>query len=322
MSAIIGTDLAVAADWLRRGELVGLPTETVYGLAGNALDPAAVAKIFHVKQRPAFDPLIMHFPDLAALEPFVTGITPAARQLAERYWPGPLTLVFPRRDVVPDLVTAELDSVAVRVPRHPLALGLLRSVDFPLAAPSANPFGYVSPTRPDHVTRQLGDQIPYVLDGGPTVIGLESTIVSFAGSEPRLLRRGGLALEELEDALGQTLVVNTHSSSNPAAPGMLAQHYSPGVPLALLPELSDEALESKVRTAPEVAFLVFGRPGLADYENVFDLSTAGDLREAAARLFATLRQLDELDFQRIFAELLPERGLGRAVNDRLRRAGA
>lgn len=324
-TATIGTDLSVAETYLRRGQLVGLPTETVYGLAGNALDPLAVARIFKTKERPAFDPLIMHLPSLEAAEIYVLNIPDLARKLAASYWPGPLTMVFKRRSLVPDLVTSGLDTVAIRVPRHPLALALLERLDFPLAAPSANPFGYISPTRPEHVRQQLGEKIPYILDGGPCTIGLESSIISFASAEPVLLRKGGLAIEDIFATLGTTIKVNTRSSSNPIAPGMLVSHYAPRTPLSLLSkeDLATSLVhENKIKPG-KIAHLVFGGDReFRDDDRVFDLSPTADLTEAASNLFATLRQLDELDCQEIRTALLPEIGLGRAINDRLRRAAA
>lgn len=314
MQTTIGTDLYQAAELLRSGELVGMPTETVYGLAGNALNETAVAKIFAVKERPSFDPLIMHLPDLAAVDRYVTNVPAAARRLAEGFWPGPLTMVFPRRKNVPDLVTAGLDTVAVRVPQHDLARSLLAALDFPLAAPSANPFGYISPTSAAHVAQQLGGKIPYVLDGGQCRVGLESTIVSFADGTPVVLRKGGIALEELFEALGGEVPVKTHSSSNPEAPGMLARHYSPGVPFYL-------AGDPGIPPAAELARIVFGEPN-APEKGTYSLSETGNNSEAARNLFGLLRQLDAADYQGIVANLLPESGLGRAVNDRLRRAAA
>lgn len=323
MHAIIGTDVQAAASLLRAGELVGMPTETVYGLAGNALNTAAVANIFAVKERPAFDPLIMHLPDLESVAKYVTAVPETAIALAETYWPGPLTMVFKRKDCVPDLVTSGLDTVAVRIPNHPLALALLKELDFPLAAPSANPFGYVSPTRAAHVQKQLGHKIPYILDGGPCTIGLESSIISFAGPEPIMLRKGGLPLEEVESILGKPLAVNTHGSSNPQAPGMLAQHYSPGAAFELLKETDEQSLRQRIDAAPDDhAFMLFAAGALGNDKRVFDLSPKGDMAEAASQLFAIMRTLDEAHYTRILACLLPEAGLGRAINDRLRRAAA
>ncbi len=314
----LGTDLQKAKKLLEAGDVVGIPTETVYGLAGNALNADAVVRIFSVKNRPSFDPLIVHTDSLEKVETFVQPIPEPARRLAEAFWPGPLTLVLPRRPPVPDLVTAGLDTVGVRVPNHPLTLGLLRQLDFPLAAPSANPFGYISPTTAQHVADQLGDQIPYVLDGGPCRIGLESTIVGFEDGKPIVYRLGGLALEQLEAVVGP-VSVRSHSTSNPNAPGMLSSHYSPRRPFRLMSV--EEAL--KMVPAERLGALAFRETSpLAPMPQQRVLSPTGEISEAAKNLFAALRALDGLDVDLIVGELLPETGLGRAVNDRLRRAAA
>lgn len=316
--AQLGADVAQAIHFLQRGDVVGIPTETVYGLAGNALNPDAVLRIFSVKARPAFDPLIVHTDSLEKAESFVETIPEPARRLAEAFWPGPLTLVLPRRPVVPDLVTSGLDTVGVRVPNHPLTLDLLRRLDFPLAAPSANPFGYISPTTAQHVADQLGGQIPYVLDGGPCRVGLESTIVGFENGQPVVYRLGGLALERLEAVAGP-LAVRSHSTSNPKAPGMLSSHYAPRKPFRLVP------VAEALRTVPahRLGALRHREPAPEIPEkNQFVLAPTGEAAEAAKNLFAALRRLDGLDVDMIVGELLPETGLGRAVNDRLRRAAA
>ncbi|QMW06449.1 L-threonylcarbamoyladenylate synthase [Spirosoma foliorum] len=312
--AQIGTNTQLAKEFLEAGNVVGIPTETVYGLAGNAFNLDAVLKIFQVKNRPSFDPLIIHTDSLEKLDQFVTDIPEPAQKLAEVYWPGPLTLLLPKRDLIPDLVTAGLPSVAVRIPNHPLTLDLLRSLDFPLAAPSANPFGYISPTTAQHVADQLGDQIPYILDGGPAGVGIESTIVGFENNQATVFRLGGMALEQIEQVVGP-VSVQTHSTSNPKAPGMLSSHYAPRKPLILVaaghtPEPNERA-----------GALVFREPfgGIStDHQRI--LSPTGDLNEAAKNLFAHLRALDTLPIDIIYAEPLPNQGLGWAMNDRLRRA--
>lgn len=314
----IGTDLTTAKQLLERGEVVGIPTETVYGLAANALEPDAVVKIFGVKNRPSFDPLIVHTDSLEKVASFVEDIPAHARLLAERFWPGPLTLLLPKKPLIPDLVTSGLDTVAVRVPNHPLTLELLRALSFPLAAPSANPFGYISPTTARHVADQLGDQVPYILDGGACRVGIESTIIGFTETGPVVYRLGGMALEQIEAVTGP-LSVRDHSTSNPKAPGMLSSHYAPRKPFVLKP-----VEELLARYAPErIGALAFQHISpLIPSENQQFLSPAGDFAEAAKNLFAAMRQLDALDIDVIAAELLPEQGLGRAVNDRLRRAAA
>lgn len=314
--AQIGQDIRIAKVYLERGNVVGIPTETVYGLAGNALNPEAVLTIFRVKNRPRFDPLIVHTDSLEKVEQFVSAIPDAARRLAETGWPGPLTLLLPKRDLIPDLVTAGLPTVAVRIPAHPLTLALLASLNFPLAAPSANPFGYISPTNAGHVADQLGDQVPYILDGGPARVGLESTIVGFETAIPTIYRLGGMDPEQIEGLIGP-VNVRTHSTSNPQAPGMLSSHYAPRKPLILL------APGTTPPPGERTGALAFREPfGGLRHENQRVLSLTGDLAEAAKNLFAYLRALDALDLDVLYAEPLPNAGLGQAMNDRLRRAGA
>lgn len=317
--AVIGQDIYYAKRLLEQGELVAIPTETVYGLAANALNTRALARIFEVKRRPRFDPLILHIRQTDELPLWVEHIPATLQKLAEQFWPGPLTLVLPKRPHVPDLLTAGLPTVAIRVPAHPLTQALLQQLTFPLAAPSANPFGYVSPTQATHVAKQLGEQLAYILDGGPCQVGLESTIVGWDDTQccPKVLRLGGLSLEALEAVAGPLLVQN-HSSSRPAAPGMLTQHYAPGKPVFL--SLS-EALQHY--QAHQLASIVLSEP-LAELpiQHQLILSPSGQLHEAAQRLFAALRQAEQLDVQAIVAPLVPELGLGRAINDRLRRAAA
>ncbi|WP_338876405.1 L-threonylcarbamoyladenylate synthase [Spirosoma sp. SC4-14] len=310
----IGTDVHVAAEFLEAGNVVGIPTETVYGLAGNALNPDAVLTIFRVKNRPAFDPLIVHTDSLQKVRQFVADIPEPAHQLAQAFWPGPLTLLLPKRDLIPDLVTSGLPTVAVRIPRHPLTLKLLHLLNFPLAAPSANPFGYISPTTAQHVADQLGDQVPYVLDGGPASVGLESTIIGFEEGQATVFRLGGMAIEQIEAVIGP-VSVRTHSTSNPKAPGMLSSHYAPRKPLILLQPGESPTPNNRAGA------LVFREPfgGIReDHQRV--LSPTGDLNEAAKNLFAHLRTLDSLPVDVIYAEPLPNQGLGWAMNDRLRRA--
>ena len=312
--AQIGTDRQAAKEFLEAGNVVGIPTETVYGLAGNALNPDAVLTIFRVKNRPSFDPLIIHTDSLEKIHQFVTNIPEPAQLLADQFWPGPLTLLLPKRDLIPDLVTSGLPMVAVRIPNHPLTLALLRSLDFPLAAPSANPFGYISPTTAQHVADQLGDQVPYILDGGPAGVGIESTIIGFENNVATVFRLGGMALDQIERVIGP-VTVRTHSTSNPSAPGMLSSHYAPRKPLRLL------APGESPHPQERAGALVFREPfGGLQPENQRVLSPTGDLNEAAKNLFAHLRSLDTLPIDVIYAEPLPNEGLGFAMNDRLRRA--
>ncbi len=316
--ATIGTNLQEARKLLEAGQVIGMPTETVYGLAGNALNLQAVTRIFEVKNRPSFDPLIVHSSSREKVSQFVREFPPTAKLLAEVFWPGALTLLLPKTNAVPDLVTAGLDTVAVRIPNHPLSRQLLQELDFPLAAPSANPFGYISPTQAIHVQTQLGEKIPYILDGGPSQVGIESTIVGFEGGEVIVYRLGGIAVEDIEKIAGKVRVM-AHSSSNPKAPGMLKSHYAPRKPVFTT---GFETL-TKQYSPEQIGILAFQEP-FAEIPgtNQFILSPEGSTSLAAQRLFAGLRHLDGLPISVIFAELLPEKELGRAINDRLRRAAA
>lgn len=316
VNTTIGPDIGHAADLLRAGEVVAIPTETVYGLAANAFDEVAVLKIFQAKQRPAFDPLIVHVHDRAQAGRLAAQLPPGATVLMERFWPGPLTLVLPKAGRVPDLVTSGLDTVAVRMPAHPKALQLLRLLHFPLAAPSANPFGYVSPTTAQHVADQLGGKIPYILDGGPCTVGVESTIIGWereAGTWV-LYRPGGTPIEAVEAVIGA--VGTAQKQVLPASPGMLESHYAPRKPVfiggvnALL----------NAHAGKRIAVISFARRHDAMYNEI--LSATGDLAEAARNLFAALRTLDNSDADVILAEVFPQEGLGAAINDRLRRASA
>lgn len=318
MDTNIGSDLSLAVQLLRDGHLVGIPTETVYGLAGNALNPAAVASIFEAKNRPSFDPLIVHISDASEVMRYAVAFPEAARRLATLFWPGPLTLLLPRHASIPDLVTSGLDRVALRVPAHGLALQLLKALDFPLAAPSANPFGYVSPTSAQHVVDQLGGRIPYVLDGGPCAVGLESTIVGFEADDMVVYRLGGLSLEVMEAEVGPVRLA-LNQSGNPSAPGMLTSHYAPRKQL-FLGDL--EALIERFdgRRLGILRFQQSTQTTNAVLEEI--LSENGNLAEAAQRLFGALRRLDAADVDLILAEPVPQTGLGMAINDRLRRAAA
>lgn len=315
--AIIGKDIQEAKRFLTEGELVAIPTETVYGLAGNALNPTAVLSIFDVKNRPSFDPLIIHTDTLEKLEAWVEYFPPQALQLANSFWPGPLTLLLPKKKIIPDLVTSGLDTVAVRIPDHALTRELLSQLDFPLAAPSANPFGYISPTNAQHVADQLEEKIPYIVDGGECNVGVESTIIGFENDVPTVYRLGGLALEEIIEVIGEVNLLS-HSTSNPQAPGMLKSHYAPRKLLQL--KSKQEMVQSSTSS---IGYLFFEKPSSEiKSEHVRILSDKGDVKEAAHHLFAYLRELDSLPVEEIWAEMVPEIGLGRAINDRLRRAAA
>ena len=312
-------DLARAAELLRSGEIVALPTETVYGLAADALNEAAVHKVFEAKGRPFLDPLIVHVPDLDAL----AGVAVPDARLSElaAFWPGPLTVILPRRECVPDLVTAGKSTVAVRIPAHPLFREVLRLSGRPLAAPSANPFGYVSPTTADHVRDSLGGRCPWIVDGGPCAHGVESSIVDLTQPDRvRLLRPGPISLERLQAALGPIDVV-THATSQDAAqdaPGMLERHYSPNIPVLLFER------GAPIPTLPPGAALVLQarRDKLPPRTRDYYLSERGDAEEAAHALFALLRRIDREHHSIIVAELAAPAGIGAALNDRLRRAAA
>jgi L-threonylcarbamoyladenylate synthase len=313
----ITQDIAAAIAVLQRGGLVAIPTETVYGLAAHALDPLAVARIFEAKNRPHFDPLIVHIADADQLSELVTHVPPIARRLMDAFWPGPLTLVLPKTDRVPDLVTAGLPSVAVRMPDHPVARELLRRSRLPLAAPSANLFGRISPTTAQHVVDQLADRIDLILDGGPCRVGVESTILHVGESGPlKLLRPGGIPVEAIESLTGPLETVQSnHDDAPQLAPGMLTSHYAPRKPTTLVAsfeEIADKSQTGILSLTPPPTPKQFGA--------VEALSPNGDLSIAAANLFAALRRLDASDVKQIAVKLCPEVGLGRAINDRLRRA--
>lgn len=322
----INTDISQAVEWLQSGECIAIPTETVYGLAANALNPAAVVRIFEIKNRPAFDPLIVHVSGLEQAQRYAADFSPPLQMLAEKYWPGPLTILVPKREVVPELVTSGLPRVALRAPAHPVAQCLLQELHFPLAAPSANPFGYISPTSAQHVFDQLQGKIPYILDGGPCQVGVESTIVGFENEQVVVYRLGGLALEAIEQIVGPVRV-ELNQSSNPAAPGMLKSHYAPKKPLFGSGRWRLDGGQWMVDNGQltvdgrRIGVLTFKpRTDLPEHALQISLSESGDLAEAAQNLFAALRTLDQADIDLILAESLPEKGLGRAINDRLRRA--
>lgn len=318
MNCPVGVDVAHAARLLRDGKLVSFATETVYGLGANALDVNAVARVFAVKNRPHFDPLIVHIAERSWLPRLVASWTETAERLANRFWPGPLTLVLPKTEMVPDLVTSGLPSVAVRMPSHPLALELLRLADVPVAAPSANLFGQLSPTRAEHVVERLGDQIDYVLDGGPCSVGVESTVLLLEPDRAVLLRPGGVSLEAIEAVIGTVALPSRETTSNHEAtpsPGMLPQHYAPRTPLTVVED------PSQVSSPERCGLLTLQpHPAAARFVAVEVLSASGDPTEAAANFFAALRRLDAASVERIIATPFSNQGLGRALNDRLSRA--
>jgi len=312
----VSTDRAAAVELLRKGEIVALPTETVYGLAADALNPIAVAKIFEVKERPRFDPLIVHLPDRAWLER-VAKICSADRQLIEelidRFWPGPLTLVLSKREIVPEIVTAGLDTVAVRISSHRVFSEIIRAFAGPLAAPSANRFGRISPTTAQHVMDDLNGRIPLVVAAGPTMHGIESTIVAIRTGKIEILRRGPITAEQLS-IFGKVNIVTAEKVS---APGQLPSHYAPKTPLRLVEDF-DSFLPKPNQRCALLAWNAIEND--ERFIAIRNLSGGKDLREAAANLFRYLRELDGLDVDLIVAEPVPDQGLGAAIMDRLRRA--
>lgn len=301
--------IAQASALIRQGDLVAIPTETVYGLAGDATNDRAVARIFEVKARPRFNPLIVHVLDREAAAGHAV-LNDDATRLAKIFWPGPLTLVLQRRSDcrISRLASAGLDTIALRVPAHPVARALLQRSGLPLAAPSANPAGRLSPTEAAHVATMLGERVKLILDGGPCRFGIESTVVDASGSNTALLRVGAIAAGDIEAQLGQALIV---AGSGPArSPGMQLRHYAPRIPIRIDVD----------RVAPTEALLAFGPTPLAGAAETLNLSPTGDTTEAAANLFAMLHRLDDPRFTAIAVMPIPERGLGIAIRDRLQRA--
>jgi len=309
---IVNQDIDIAAGYIREGRLVAFPTETVYGLGANALNPLAVAKIFELKERPSFDPLIVHIASVDDLDKLTVNKDSRVLQLAEKFWPGPLTIVLPKSDIVPDIVTSGLDTVGIRMPNNPIALELIRKAGCPIAAPSANKFGRVSPTTAQHVKKQLPN-VDYILDGGKTQVGIESTIITLNEKGFEILRHGVITREDLES------VVPFHSgrdtSDSIVAPGMLKSHYSPNKPLYFL---GDVHLNDMQRS--NAGLLSFNTTDTEGYKMVIPLSTSGNLREYAVNLFAAIHKMEESDVEYIVAEPVEEHGIGLAIMDRLRKA--
>lgn len=315
---MITSDIATAAAALRRGEVVAIPTETVYGLAANIGDEAAVRKVFTIKNRPLHNPLIVHISGSEALSDVTVNVPETAKMLAQQFWPGPLTLLLQKRPDVPDIITAGKPTVAVRVPDHPLTLQLLAALEFPLAAPSANPFGRISPTDADQVEQYFGDAVPVVLDGGRCTRGIESTIVGFDSEKPVIYRLGSIPREEIEALLGHSVPVRNQAAAAPDAPGMLPKHYAPRTPLVL----TDDVPTTIQRLGHKrMGALLFRHP-LTNVRITHQvvLSASGDLAEAAFRLYAALHELDNAGLDCIVAERLPDVGLGQTINDKLERA--
>jgi L-threonylcarbamoyladenylate synthase len=313
----ISTDRAAAVELLKRGEIVALPTETVYGLAGDALNPIAIAKIFEAKERPRFDPLIVHLPDrdwLKKIVDFPAQDRGLIFELAEKFWPGPFTMVLPKREIIPEIVTAGLETAAVRISAHPVFAEIIEAFGKPLAAPSANRFGRISPTTAQHVLRELDEQIPLIVDAGPTRHGIESTIVAVCDGKIDILRRGPITAEQLSE-FGKIDIVTP--ADKISAPGQLSAHYAPKTPLRLI----DDAKSFSTAEKKRVGLLAWNPVGSEEnFLEIRRLSERQDLREAAANLFRCLHELDELDLDLIVAERVPRQALGAAIMDRLERA--
>ncbi|KGL62750.1 L-threonylcarbamoyladenylate synthase [Polaribacter sp. Hel1_85] len=313
---IISKDIQKAIQLLTKEELVAIPTETVYGLAGNIFSEKAIKSIFSTKKRPFFNPLIVHIPSVESLKDIITHVPKKAKLLADAFWPGSMTLVLKKNAKIPDLITAGKGTVAVRVPNHPLTLELLKQLPFPLAAPSANPFGSISPTKPEHVERYFKNDIQMVLDGGSCKNGIESTIIGFENDKPIIYRLGALALEDIEAVVGKISIKNKKEES-PDAPGMLARHYAPSTRTFLVDNVADEV---KKHLGKKIGVLVF-KNSLNDTSlTEIRLSEKGSMQEAASKLYDSLHELDHQKLDVIIAERFPEFGLGKSINDRLQRA--
>lgn len=307
-------EITRAATIIKDGGIVAFPTETVYGLGADATNPKAVAKIFEAKQRPRFDPLIVHVADLSQIDQIVTSVPKSATTLIEKFWPGPLTLILPKKDTIPDIVTSGLDGVGIRMPANETARTMISLSEKPIAAPSANKFGSISPTCAAHVSEQLGSNVDMILDGGNCNIGVESTIISFMQEKPVLLRPGGLPVEMIESVIG-TILIPDPTDYHHASPGRCLRHYAPLTPLKFGSNITIP--EGNLR----IGLLSLKPPAHAEgFTRVEVLSQSGDLNEAACNLFATLRRLDSAKLDLIIAEKVADTGLGRAINDRLYRA--
>ena len=314
---MITRDIKKARVELESGGIIALPTETVYGLAGNALNKQAVEKIFSTKKRPRYNPLIVHIKSAASLPEVAREIPEKARQLADVFWPGPLTLVLKKHARIPDAVTSGKDTVAVRVPDHPLTLELLGKLDFPLAAPSANPFGSISPTTAAHVERYFGEQLKVILDGGDCRKGIESTIVGFENGKPIVYRLGSLSIEAIQEAVGNVSIQSKNEDQAPQAPGMLLRHYAPTTETLLTEDVNREVRE---QSGKKIGLLLFRDRNKLEVAHQEVLSPSGDLDEAAKNLYAAMHRLDGLGLDLIIAERLPDKNLGKTINDKLERA--
>ncbi|MDF1695393.1 MAG: L-threonylcarbamoyladenylate synthase [Saprospiraceae bacterium] len=314
---IISKNIDQAVEILNGENLVAIPTETVYGLAGNIFSEVAIQKIYKLKQRPLFNPLIVHTYSIDKVKEYVDDFPEKARLLAAHFWPGSLTMVLKKKSIIPDWITSGKDTVAVRIPDHPIVSGLLKALDFPLAAPSANPFGCISPTSPKHVKDYFDGSLKMVLDGGICKNGIESTIIGFENGEPVLYRLGSISIEEIEDVVGEVIVRNKKEVA-PDAPGMLARHYAPNTRTFLVENIQDFIHQFENKRIGVLSFKKEIKAPQIVHTEV--LSSSGDLKEAASSLYAALHSLDKLNLDMIVAEQMPLIGLGLSINDRLERA--
>jgi L-threonylcarbamoyladenylate synthase len=314
---IISKDIAKAVEILNNHDVVAIPTETVYGLAGNMYSEHAIRKIFEIKQRPLFNPLIVHIHSIAQIDDIASEFPDKAKVLAKAFWPGHLTLVLKKKESVPDVITAGKDTVAIRIPNHPVTLSLLKNLSFPLAAPSANPFGSISPTSAMHVEGYFKNSLSMILEGGDCKNGIESTIIGFENDEAVLYRLGSIPIEDIQRVIGEVRVKNKKDTA-PNAPGMLARHYAPKTRTYLV---EDAEYFVKAHSDKKIGVLKFDKEmKSANIEHVEVLSKKGDLTEAASKLYNALHKLDTLHLDMIVAEKFPDFGLGASINDRLERA--
>lgn len=314
---MITSDLNQVKSALINGDIIALPTETVYGLAANIYLDSALEKVFKLKKRPSYNPLIVHISNAGILEQIAKNIPVKARELANVFWPGPLTLVLEKQDQIPNRITAGKPTVAVRVPNHPIALQLLKSLNFPLAAPSANPFGSLSPTSAEHVALYFKEEINFILDGGPCFCGLESTIIGFENDKPILYRHGAISIEEIEKIIGPIKIKN-QNSKNPSAPGMLTRHYAPKTQIQINDDISLALAQNPDKKIGVLSFRKNKKIKTEIHQEV--LSISGDLNEASKNLYAALHRLDHMNLDLIISPFFPEKGLGKTINDRLKRA--
>ena len=314
---MITSDLNQVKTALINGDIIALPTETVYGLAANIYLDSALEKVFKLKKRPSYNPLIVHISNAGILEQIAKNIPVKARELANVFWPGPLTLVLEKQDQIPNRITAGKPTVAVRVPNHPIALQLLKSLNFPLAAPSANPFGSLSPTSAEHVALYFKEEINFILDGGPCFCGLESTIIGFENDKPILYRHGAISIEEIEKIIGPIKIKN-QNSKKPSAPGMLSRHYAPKTQIQINDDISLALAQNPDKKIGVLSFRKNKKIKTEIHQEV--LSISGDLNEASKNLYAALHRLDHMNLDLIISPFFPEKGLGKTINDRLKRA--